>query len=409
MTPPAGSRLERALTELRRGRPVLVLDDEDREDEGDLVVAAELMTDETMAFVLRHSSGVVCVAMDGARLDELQLPPMVRDVEDPLGTAFSVTVDARAGVTTGISAADRTRTVRALASSSTTPGDLTRPGHVFPLRAREGGVLARPGHTESAVDLCRLAGLRPVGVLAEVMNDDGTMARRPQLAAIAAEQDLAMVTVAELVQHQRRAQSLVVASGTADLPTAHGPFRATCYVSALDGQEHLALVRGTVAGGEDVLVRVHAECVLGDVLGSRHCGCGERLQASLRAIADEGRGVVVYVRGHDDRSSRWAHRLPVPASTPIRPGAPDADVLPGLLEHDEAAAQVADQVLQDLAVRSVRLLTDDAAPPAALREAVVPVSGWLPVSTAPEAGGAGPPTPGPALVGAPVRSPARAG
>ena len=379
------SRVEAALAALRRGRPVLVLDDEDREDEGDLIVAAELMTTETMTFVLRHSSGVVCVGMDGARLDELQLPPMVRDVQDPLGTAFTVTVDARDGVTTGISAADRTRTVLTLASSTTTAGDLTRPGHVFPLRAREGGVLARPGHTESAVDLCRLAGLQPVGVLAEVMNDDGTMARRPQLVAFAAEHDLVILTVADLVQHRRRTQSVVEARGTAGLPTAHGRFIATCYVSTVDGTEHLALVRGAVAGHEDVLVRVHSECLTGDVLGSRRCDCGEQLQTSLEAIAVEGRGVVVYLRGHEGRGIGLAHKLQAYALQHEGLDTLEANLALGL-PADSRNYDVAGHVLRDLGVRSVRLMTNNPAKAHGLRESGMPVSGLVPVRITPHVG-----------------------
>ena len=379
------SRVDAALAALRRGRPVLVVDDEDREDEGDLIVAAELMTTETMAFVLRHSSGVVCVGMDGARLDELQLPPMVRDAEDPMGTAFTVSVDARDGVTTGISAADRTRTVRALAHLGTQPGHLTRPGHVFPLRARTGGVLARPGHTESAVDLCRLAGLQPVGVLAEVMNDDGTMARRPQLAAFAAEHDLVMVTVADLVDHRRRTESTVRAGGSADLPTSHGRFTATCYVSTVDGTEHLALVRGAVAGGEDVLVRVHSECLTGDVLGSRRCDCGEQLQASLAAIAAAGRGVVVYLRGHEGRGIGLAHKLQAYALQQRGLDTLEANLALGL-PVDSREYAVAGEVLRDLGVRSVRLMTNNPAKSRGLRDCGIAVTGRVPVLVPPHAG-----------------------
>ena len=382
---PPSSRVEAALADLRRGRPVLVLDDEDREDEGDLIVAAELMTTETMAFVLRHSSGVVCVGMDGTRLDALQLPPMVRDVEDPLGTAFTVTVDARDGVTTGISAADRTSTVLALASSSTTPGDLTRPGHVFPLRAREGGVLTRPGHTESAVDLCRLAGLQPVGVLAEVMKDDGTMARNPDLVTFAAEHNVVILTVADLVQHRRRTESLVEPRGTAGLPTAHGRFDATCYVSTVDGTEHLTLVRGAVAGGKDVLVRVHSECLTGDVFGSRRCDCGEQLQLGLGAIAAEGRGVVVYLRGHEGRGIGLAHKLQAYALQQGGLDTLEANLALGL-PADSREYDIAGQVLRDLGVRSVRLMTNNPAKAHGLRESGMPVSGLVPVRVPPHAG-----------------------
>jgi 3,4-dihydroxy 2-butanone 4-phosphate synthase / GTP cyclohydrolase II len=382
--PASSSRVQAALAELRRGRPVLVVDDDHREDEGDLIVAAETMTNETMAFVLRHSSGVVCVAMEAARLDELDLPQMVPRAEDPMGTAFTVSVDAREGVTTGISAADRTRTVRALASPGTSPRDLTRPGHVFPLRAREGGVLVRPGHTESAVDLCRLAGLQPVGVLAEVMNDDGTMARLPQLAAFAAEHDLVMITVADLVNQRRRTELSVFPGGAADLPTSHGRFSATCYVSTLDGAEHLALVRGAVADAEDVLVRVHSECLTGDALGSRRCDCGEQLKASLAAIAAEGRGVVVYLRGHEGRGIGLAQKLQAYALQDCGLDTLEANEALGL-PADDREYDVAAQMLRHLGVRSVRLMTNNPAKSRGLRDFGLPVSGLVPVLVPPHA------------------------
>jgi 3,4-dihydroxy 2-butanone 4-phosphate synthase / GTP cyclohydrolase II len=382
--PASSSRVQAALAQLRHGRPVLVVDDEDRENEGDLVVAAETMTTETMAFVLRHSSGVVCVGMEGARLDDLDLPQMVPCAEDPMGTAFTVSADAREGVTTGISAADRARTVRALASPGTSPRDLTRPGHVFPLRAREGGVLARPGHTESAVDLCRLAGLQPVGVLAEVMNDDGTMARRPELAAFAAEHGLVMITVADLVGHRRRTELAVLPGGTADLPTSHGRFSATCYVSPLDGAEHLALVRGAVAGAEDVLVRVHSECLTGDALGSRRCDCGEQLTASLAAIATAGRGVVVYLRGHEGRGIGLARKMQAYALQECGLDTVEANEALGL-PADDRDYDVAAQILRHLGVGSVRLLTNNPAKSRGLRDSGMRVSGLVPVLVPPHA------------------------
>ena len=269
---PSTALVERALDELRRGRMVLVVDDEDRENEGDLIMAAEHATPAALAFLIRHTSGVVCVGLDGGRLDDLALPPMVARGDDPRGTAFTVSVDLKHGTTTGISAADRARTIRALADPGTRPDELSRPGHVFPLRARDGGVLRRPGHTESAVDLCRLAGLAPAGVLAEVTNDDGTMARRPDLELFAQRHGLVSLTVADLVRHRLRTEALVVREAVGRMPTAHGEFDAVAYRSTLDGVEHVALVRGPVAARPDVLVRVHSECLTGDVFGSGGAG-----------------------------------------------------------------------------------------------------------------------------------------
>jgi 3,4-dihydroxy 2-butanone 4-phosphate synthase/GTP cyclohydrolase II len=260
--------MEAALAELRRGRMVLVIDDEDRENEGDLIMAAEFATPEAMAFMIRHTSGLLCVGITGERAEELRLPLMVTDSDDPRGTAFTVSVDLKAGTTTGVSGADRAATVRALVADGTRPEDLSRPGHVFPLIAREGGVLRRAGHTESAVDLCRLAGLAPAGVLSEVTNDDGTMARRPELVRFAAEHGLVTVAVADIVRYRRRTETLVRREAAGRVPSAHGEFTAITYRSVVDDREHVALVFGEVdqtgADTGPVLVRVHSECLTGD-------------------------------------------------------------------------------------------------------------------------------------------------
>ena len=299
--PARGVRLdpvERAIADIAAGRAVVVVDDEDRENEGDLVVAASKVTPALMAFLVRHTSGVVCVPMEGAELDRLRLPPMTVVNEDRKRTAYSVSVDARDGISTGISAADRARTVRVLVDSATEPFELTRPGHVFPLRAVEGGVLRRAGHTEAAIDLARLAGLTPAGVIAEVVDEDGSMARLPRLREFADEHGLALVSIADLVAHRRRTEALVERVAEARLPTRYGEFRVLGYRSAVDGAEHVALVRGEIGTGTEVLVRLHSECLTGDVLGSLRCDCGPQLDAELRTVADEGRGVVVYLRGH---------------------------------------------------------------------------------------------------------------
>lgn len=379
---PVLTRVVRALDELRRGRPVLVVDDEDREDEGDLVVAAELVDDATMAFVLRHTSGIVCVGLPGERLDALRLPQMVVQGDDPRGTAFTVSVDLKAGTTTGISAADRTLTVRALADPATDPAELSRPGHVFPLQARAGGVLERRGHTEAAVDLCRLAGLQPAGVLSEVMNDDGTVARGASLRAFAQEHGLALLSVGDLARYRRRTELRVQAQGTAQVPTAHGPFLATCYVSLDDATEHLALVAGDVSGAQDVLVRVHSECLTGDALGSRLCDCGEQLDAGLAAIAAEGRGVLVYLRGHEGRGIGLAHKLQAYALQSRGLDTVDANLALGL-PVDAREYHVAADVLRELGVASVRLMTNNPAKCRGLTDFGVRVSAQVPLVVPP--------------------------
>ncbi|MFJ9454458.1 bifunctional 3,4-dihydroxy-2-butanone-4-phosphate synthase/GTP cyclohydrolase II [Kitasatospora sp. NPDC101447] len=380
--------VERAIADIALGRAVIVVDDEDRENEGDIVFAASAATPELMAFTIRYSSGVICTPMTGEELDRLKLPPMTHVNEDRKGTAYTVSVDARDGVDTGISAADRARTVRLLSSAGTEPGDLTRPGHVFPLRAVEGGVLVRPGHTEAAVDLARLAGLPPAGAIAEVVNDDGTMARLPELVAFAREHGLAIISIEDLIAYRRRTELHVDRAAVTALPTVHGEFTAVGYKGTLDGVEHIALVAGgldadgRLPGGEDVLVRVHSECLTGDVLGSLRCDCGPQLEASLQRVAEAGRGVVLYLRGHEGRGIGLAHKLRAYELQEQGRDTVDANLDLGL-PADARDYSIAAQMLVDLGVRSLTLLTNNPQKLTALTEHGLKVKGREAVEIAP--------------------------
>ncbi|WSG72391.1 bifunctional 3,4-dihydroxy-2-butanone-4-phosphate synthase/GTP cyclohydrolase II [Nonomuraea glycinis] len=352
--------IERAIDDIRAGKAVVVVDDENRENEGDIIFAASKATPELLAFTIRHTSGVICVPMEGPELDRLGLPLMVFHNKERLRTAYTISVDARDGVTTGISAADRARTIRALTDSATEPNELVRPGHIFPLRYHVGGVLARRGHTEAAVDLARLAGLTPAGVLAEVVNDDGTMARLPELRAFANEHDLALVSIEQLVDHRRRTESMVTRVAETILPNVHGMWRAYGYASALDGGEHLALVYGDLDNGENVLVRAHSECLTGDVFGSLRCDCGVQLEHAMSVIAEEGRGVIVYLRGHEGRGIGLLAKLRAYGLQDGGIDTVDANVELGL-PIDAREFSNAGQILADLGVKSVRLLTNNPA------------------------------------------------
>ncbi|KAL3538683.1 hypothetical protein ACH5RR_002049 [Cinchona calisaya] len=376
------SSIPEAIQDIRDGKMVLVVDDEDRENEGDLIMAASKVTPEAMAFFVKHGTGIVCVSMKEEDLERLNLPLMVnsKDNEEKLCTAFTVSVDAKHGTTTGVSARDRATTILALASKESKPEDFNRPGHIFPLKYREGGVLKRAGHTEASVDLAMLARLEPVAVICEVVDDDGSMARLPRLRQFVKEENIKILCIADLIRYRRKRDKLVEHTSAARIPTMWGPFTAHCYRSILDGIEHIAMVKGEIGDGLDILVRVHSECLTGDIFGSARCDCGNQLALAMEQIEEAGKGVLVYLRGHEGRGIGLGHKLRAYNLQDAGRDTVEANEELGL-PVDSREYGIGAQILRDLGVRTMKLMTNNPAKYSGLKGYGLAVAGRVPLQT----------------------------